>query len=68
MKSILFLWACCLCAGIQPAEGRTPDARMLCEEPDASQAEGALLVLPVATHDFGNVRRKGGDPKRPATS
>ena len=61
MKSILFLWACCLLSGVLPAEGRTPTARPLCEVADAPQAEGALLVLPVATHDFGDVRRKGGD-------
>lgn len=56
MKRILFVWACCLFLGTTSA-----GAALRIPHETASGSDGALLVLPVATHDFGDVRRRGGD-------
>lgn len=52
MKSIRFLLACTLLLGFASARAQ--------ESPAAADVEkGARLVLPVATHNFGDVARKG---------
>lgn len=56
MKRIRWIAVCCLLAAGLTA-GRAQEAPASCGDAE----KGARLVLPVATYDFGDVPRKGGD-------
>ncbi|MDE5708120.1 MAG: DUF1573 domain-containing protein [Alistipes sp.] len=57
MKLFRFILTCWLLVGAGLFSGRAQESPARQPEPQ----KGARLVLPVATHDFGDVARKGSD-------